>query len=65
MIGCHFRCIFLFLCALQDKTQEIPGEQALGEPHLQMSSQAQDQEDSDSTSTAPVLDSASPANTQL
>ncbi|KAM6379673.1 bromodomain-containing protein 8-like [Pluvialis apricaria] len=50
----------------EDKTQEMPGEQALGELHLQeMSNQAQDQEDSDSTSAAPVLDSTSPANMQL
>ncbi|XP_068265376.1 bromodomain-containing protein 8-like [Nyctibius grandis] len=50
----------------EDKTQETPGEQALCEPHAQeMNNQAQDQDDSDSTSAAPVLDSASPANTQL
>lgn len=65
-MGCHFRHIFLFLCALQDKTQEAPGEQALGEPHPQeMTNQVQDQDDSDSTAAAPVLDSTSPANTQL
>ncbi|XP_029854311.1 bromodomain-containing protein 8-like [Aquila chrysaetos chrysaetos] len=50
----------------EDNTQEAPGEQTLGEPHPQdMSNQAQDQDDSDSTSAAPVLDSTSPANTQL
>ncbi|XP_075020476.1 bromodomain-containing protein 8 isoform X5 [Calonectris borealis] len=50
----------------EDKTQETPGEQALGELHPQeMSNQAQDQDDSDSTSAAAVLDSTSPANTQL
>ncbi|XP_026714331.1 bromodomain-containing protein 8-like [Athene cunicularia] len=50
----------------EDKTQETPGEQALSELHPQeMSNQAQDQDDSDSTSAAPVLNPTSPANTQL
>ncbi|KAM6299739.1 bromodomain-containing protein 8 [Aegotheles albertisi] len=50
----------------EDKTQETPGEHALRELHPQeMSNQAQDQGDSDSTSAAPVLDSTSPANMQL
>ncbi|KAM6357359.1 bromodomain-containing protein 8-like [Alca torda] len=50
----------------EDKTQETPGEQALGEPHPQeMSDRAQDQDDGNSTSTAPVLAFTSPANTQL
>ncbi|KAK2540658.1 bromodomain-containing protein 8, partial [Columba livia] len=50
----------------EDKTQETPGEQALGEVQPQeMSSQAQDQDDSGSTSAAPVQDSMSPVNTQL
>ncbi|KAM4653637.1 bromodomain-containing protein 8-like [Amazona ochrocephala] len=50
----------------EDKTQETSGEQVLGEPHPQeMSDQAQDQDDSDNTSAAPVLDSSSPADTQL
>lgn len=64
-MGCHFRCIF-FLSAFQDKTQETSGEQVLGEPHPQeMRDQAQDQDDSDNASAAPVLDSTSPADTQL
>ncbi|PKK20473.1 bromodomain-containing protein 8 [Columba livia] len=50
----------------EDKTQETPGEQALGEVQPQeMNSQAQDQDDSGSTSAAPVQDSMSPVNTQL
>ncbi|XP_032861226.1 bromodomain-containing protein 8-like [Tyto alba] len=50
----------------EDKTQETPGEQGLGELHPhEMNNWAQDQDDSDGTSTAPVLDSTSPANTQL
>ncbi|OPJ87975.1 bromodomain-containing protein 8 [Patagioenas fasciata monilis] len=50
----------------EDKTQEMPGEQALGEVQPQeMRSQAQDQDDSGSTSAAPVRDSTSPVNTQL
>ncbi|XP_061312675.1 bromodomain-containing protein 8 isoform X2 [Pezoporus flaviventris] len=50
----------------EDKTQETSGEQVFGEPHPQeMSGQAQDQDDSDNTSAAPVLDSTSPADTQL
>ncbi|XP_027538290.1 bromodomain-containing protein 8 isoform X3 [Neopelma chrysocephalum] len=49
-----------------DKTPESPGEQALGEQDAQeMSAQAQDQDDSGSTSAAPVLDSTSPPNTHL
>ncbi|KAJ7406226.1 bromodomain-containing protein 8 isoform X1 [Willisornis vidua] len=51
---------------LEDKTPETPGEQALGELHAQeMNAQAQDQDNSDSTSAAPVLDSTSPPNTDL
>ncbi|XP_062463645.1 bromodomain-containing protein 8 isoform X4 [Pezoporus occidentalis] len=50
----------------EDKTQETSGEQVFGEPHPQeMSDQAQDQDDSDNTSAAPVLDSTSPADMQL
>ncbi|GAB0196012.1 bromodomain-containing protein 8-like [Grus japonensis] len=50
----------------EDKTQETPGEQALGEPQPQeMSYQAQDPDDSDNTSAVPTLDSTSPANMQL
>ncbi|XP_061216257.1 bromodomain-containing protein 8 isoform X3 [Neopsephotus bourkii] len=50
----------------EDKTRETSGEQVLGEPHPQeMSDQAQDEDDSDNTSAAPVLDSTSPAHTQL
>ncbi|XP_054698226.1 bromodomain-containing protein 8-like [Grus americana] len=50
----------------EDKTQETPGEQALGEPQPQeMSYQAQDPDDSDNTSAVPALDSTSPANMQL
>ncbi|KAM8993709.1 bromodomain-containing protein 8 isoform 2-T2 [Ara ararauna] len=50
----------------EDRTQETSGEQVLGQPHPQeMSDQAQDQDDSDNTSAAPVLDSTSPADTQL
>ncbi|KAJ7397385.1 bromodomain-containing protein 8 isoform X1 [Pitangus sulphuratus] len=49
-----------------DKAPETPGEQALGEQHAQeMSAQAQDQDDSGSTSAAPVLDSTSPPDTHL
>lgn len=64
MLGCHFRHTVPFLCALQDKTQETLGEQALVEMHPQELSN-QDQDDSDSTSAAPTLDSTSPANMQL
>ncbi|XP_071426693.1 bromodomain-containing protein 8-like [Pithys albifrons albifrons] len=50
----------------EDKTPETPGEQALGELHAQeMNAQARDQDNSDSTSAAPVLDSTSPPNTDL
>ncbi|KAM6251586.1 bromodomain-containing protein 8-like [Porphyrio hochstetteri] len=50
----------------EDETQETPGEQAVGEPQpQQMSNHTQDQDDSDSTYPVPVLDSPSPANTQL
>ncbi|KAM6322833.1 H/ACA ribonucleoprotein complex subunit 2 isoform 1-T1 [Podargus strigoides] len=50
----------------ENKTQETPREQTLGELHPQeMSNEAQDQDDSDSTSAAPMLDSTSPPNTQL
>ncbi|XP_053935704.1 bromodomain-containing protein 8 [Cuculus canorus] len=50
----------------EDKTQENPEEQAVGEVHSQeMTNEAPDQYDSDSASAAPVLDSTSPANMQL
>ncbi|XP_064314754.1 bromodomain-containing protein 8-like [Phalacrocorax carbo] len=50
----------------EDKTQETPGEQALGEPHpREMSNQAQDQDNSDSASAAHMLDSTNPANMQM
>lgn len=65
MVGCHFNQISIFLCALQDKTQEARGEKALCEPDSQEINQAQDQDDIDSTSADPVLGSTSPANTQL
>lgn len=59
---CHFR---LILCALQGNTQETPGE-PLGELQSpEMSAQALDQDDSDSTSAAPVLDSTGSPNTHL
>lgn len=62
-MGCHFRWI---LCALQDKTQETPGEPPLGELHPpEMSAQALDQDDSDSTSAAPELDSTGSPNMHL
>ncbi|XP_027756734.1 bromodomain-containing protein 8 isoform X2 [Empidonax traillii] len=49
-----------------DKTPETPGKQALGEQHAQeISAQAQDQDDSGSTSAAPVPDSTSPPDTHL
>ncbi|KAM6055078.1 bromodomain-containing protein 8-like [Theristicus caerulescens] len=50
----------------EEEAQETPGEQALGEPHPQeMSNRAQDDDESDGTSAAPVPDSTSPANPQL
>ncbi|XP_027499271.1 bromodomain-containing protein 8 isoform X4 [Corapipo altera] len=53
---------FLF----EDKTPESPGEQAVGEQDAQeMSAQVQDEDNSGSTSAAPVLDSTSPPNTHL
>ncbi|EOA96078.1 Bromodomain-containing protein 8, partial [Anas platyrhynchos] len=63
--GCHFSRISIFLSALQAKTQEAPGDQALGEPRAQESHQAQDPDDSDGTSADPVLGTTSPANMQL
>lgn len=63
--GCHFSHISIFLSALQAKTQEAPGDQALGEPCAQESHQAQDPDDSDGTSADPVLVTTSPANMQL
>lgn len=63
--GCHFSRISIFLSALQAKTQEAPGDQALGEPCAQESHQAQDPDDSDGTSADPVLVTTSPANMQL
>lgn len=63
--GCHFSRISIFLSALQAKTQEAPGDQALGEPRAQESHQAQDPDDSDGTSADPVLVTTSPANMQL
>lgn len=65
MVGCHFNQISIFLCALQDKTQEAPGEKTLCEPDSQEINQAQDQDDSDCTSADPMLGSTSPANPQL
>ncbi|POI32440.1 hypothetical protein CIB84_003808 [Bambusicola thoracicus] len=65
VVGCHFNQISIFLCALQDNTQEAPGEKALCEPDSQEINQAQDQDDSDSTSADPMLGSTSPENTQL
>ncbi|XP_061858725.1 bromodomain-containing protein 8-like [Colius striatus] len=54
------------LLGREEKIQETPAEQALGEQHpREKSSQAQDQDDRGSTSAAPALDSATPANTQL
>ncbi|XP_014803231.1 PREDICTED: bromodomain-containing protein 8-like [Calidris pugnax] len=50
----------------ENKTGETPEELALGELHPQeISDQPQDQDDSDSTSADPTLDSRSPGNTQL
>ncbi|XP_027574421.2 bromodomain-containing protein 8 isoform X6 [Pipra filicauda] len=48
-----------------DKTPESPGEPAGEQDAQEMSAQAQDQDDSGSTSAAPVLDSTSPPNTHL
>lgn len=60
---CHFRCI---LCALQDETQETPEEPSVDElPPPEMSDQALDQDDSDSTSAAPVLDPTTSPNMHL
>lgn len=60
---CHFRCI---LCALQDETEEMPEEPPVDELHpAEMSAQALDQDDSDSTSAAPVLDSTASPNMHL
>lgn len=60
---CHFRCI---LCACQDKTQEPPGEPPSDElPPPEMSAQALDEGDSDSTSASPELDSAGSPNKHL
>lgn len=60
---CHFRCT---LCALQGKTQETPGELPLDELHPpEMSAQALDQDDSDSTSAASLLDSTGSPNMHL
>ncbi|XP_068884617.1 bromodomain-containing protein 8-like isoform X1 [Aphelocoma coerulescens] len=62
-MGCHFTWIF---CALQGKTQETPGEPPLGElPPPEMSAQALDQDDSNSTSAAPELDSTGSPNLHL
>ncbi|XP_032053019.1 bromodomain-containing protein 8-like [Aythya fuligula] len=47
------------------KTQEAPGDQALGEPRAQEGHQAQDPDDSDGTSADPVPGTTSPANMQL
>ncbi|XP_058704658.1 bromodomain-containing protein 8-like [Poecile atricapillus] len=60
---CLFRCI---LCALQGKTQETPGEPPLDELHPpEMSAQALDEDNSDNSSAAPVLDSTGSPNTHL
>lgn len=63
--GCYFSHISIFLSALLAKTQEAPGDQALGEPRAQEGHQAQDPDDSDGTSADPVLGATSPANMQL